>query len=59
MIEPSFATINQRVESENQSNEVTNASSQHGAANMRKPKEKKLEQEIINLTRSFSQNDST
>ena len=59
MIEPSFSTINQRVESETQWNEVTNASSQIGKANMRKQKEKKLEQEIINLRRSFIENDPT
>ena len=40
MIEPSFDKINQRVESETQSNEVTNASSQNGKANMSKQKER-------------------
>ena len=40
MIEPSFDKINQRVESETQSNEVTNASSQNGKANMGKQKER-------------------
>ena len=59
MIEPSFGTINQRVESKTQSNEVTNVSSQIGKANMRKQNEKKLEQEIINLRRSFIENDPT
>ena len=59
MIEPSFDTINQRVESKTQPNEVTNVSSQNGKANMKKQKEKKLEQEIVNLTRSFIENDPT
>ena len=59
MIEPSFGTINQRVESKTQSNEVTNVSCQIGKANMRKQNEKKLEQEIINLRRSFIENDPT
>ena len=38
--EPSFDTINQRVESDTQPNEVTNVSSQNGKANMKKQKEK-------------------
>ena len=59
MIEPFFDTINQRVKSKTQPNEVTDASSQIGKANMRKPNEKKLEQEIINLTRSFTENHPT
>ena len=59
MIEPSFDTINQRVESETQPNEVTNVSSQNGKTNMKKQKEKKLEQEIVNLTRSLIENDLT
>ena len=46
MIEPSIDTINQRVESETQPNEVTNVSSQNGKGNMNKQKEKKLQQEI-------------
>ena len=59
MIEPSFDTINKGVESETQSNEVTNVSSQNENVNMRKQNKKKLEQEIINLTRSFIENDPT
>ena len=46
-MESSFDTINQRV------------SCQKGNTNMKKQKEKKLEQEIVNLTRSFVENDST
>ena len=59
MIEPSFDTINQRVESETQPNEITNVSNQNGKANMKKQKEKKLEQEIVNWTRSVIENDPT
>ena len=59
MIEPAFDTINQRVESETQPNEVANVSSENGKANMKKQKEKKLEQEIVNLTRSLIENDLT
>ena len=59
VIEQSFGAINQRAESETQSNQVTNVSSQNGKANMRKQTERKLEQEIINLTRSFIGNDPT
>ena len=59
MIDPFFDAINQRVESKTQPNEVTNISSQNGKANMKKQKEKKLEQEIVNLTRSFIENDPT
>ena len=59
MIEPSFDTINKGVESETQSNEVTNVSSQNEKVNMRKQNKKKLEQEIINLTRSFIEKDPT
>ena len=59
MIDPFFDAINQRVESKTQPNEVTNISSQNGKANMKKQKEKKLEQEIVNLTRSFTKNDPT
>ena len=59
MIEPSFDTINQRVESETQPNEVTNVSSQNGKTNMKKQKEKKLEQDIVNLARSFIENNPT
>ena len=47
MIEPSFDTINQRVESKTQPNEITNVSNQNGKANMKKQKEKKLEQEVV------------
>ena len=57
MIEPSFDTINERVESETQPNEVTNVPSQNGKADMTKQKEKKLKQKIIDLTRSFVEND--
>ena len=59
IIEPSFDTINQRVESEAQANEVTNVSSQNGKTNMKKQKEKKLEQDIVNLARSFIENNPT
>ena len=43
MIEPSFNTINQRVESETQLNEDTNVLCQNGKVNMKKQKEKKIE----------------
>ena len=60
MIVPSFDTINQRVASETQPNEVNNVSSQNGKVNMKKQKEKKLkQQEFFNLTRSFTENDPT
>ena len=55
----SFNTINQRVESETQPNEVIDVSSQNGKENMMKQKGKKPEQKIVNLTRSFIENDST
>ena len=58
MKELSFNTINQRVESETQPNEVTDVSSHNGKENM-KQKEKKLEQESVNLARSFIENDPT
>ena len=59
MIDPSFDIINQRVKSETQPNEVANVSSQNGKVSMRKEKEKKKEQEIINLIRSFIESDPT
>ena len=59
MKELSFNTINQRVESETQPNEVIDVSSQNGKENMMKQKGKKPEQKIVNLTRSFIENDST
>ena len=59
MKELSFNTINQRVESETQPNEVIDVSSQNGKENMMKQKGKKPEQKIVNLTRSFIKNDST
>ena len=59
MKELSFNTINQRVESETQPNEVTDVSSHNGKENMMKQKEKKLEQESVNLARSFIENDPT
>ena len=59
MKELSFNTINQRVESETQPNEVIDVSSQNGKENTMKQKEKKPEQKIVNLTRSFIENDST
>ena len=59
IIEPSFDTINERVESETQPNEVPNVTSQNWKANMTQQKEKMLEQKIINLTRSFIENDPT
>ena len=58
MKELSFNTIDQRVESETQPNEVTDVSSQNGKENMMKQKEK-LEQESVNLARSFIENDPT
>ena len=48
MIEPFFKIVNQRVESQTQRNEVTNVSSQNKKANMKKQKEKKQKQEIVN-----------
>ena len=59
MIEPSFDTINQRVESKTQASEVTNVSSQNEKANMKKQKGKKLKQEIVNFTSSFIENEPT
>ena len=59
MKEISFNTINQRVESETQPNEVIDVSSQNGKENTMKQKGKKPEQKIVNLTRSFIENDST
>ena len=59
MKELSFNTINQRVESETQPNEVIDVSSQNGKENTMKQKEEKPEQKIVNLTRSFIENDST
>ena len=56
MIEPSLDAIYQRVESKTHPNEVSNVSSQNRKANTKKQKEKKLEPEIVNLTRSFIEN---
>ena len=43
MTEASLETVNQRVESKTQPNEVTKVSSQNGKTSMKKQKEKKLE----------------
>ena len=59
MTEASLETVNQRVESKTQPNEVSKVSSQNGKTSMKKQKEKKLELEIVDLTRSFIEKNPT